>query len=134
MTLLFIIISLLILFLGYQAIKYYINRNRNLESNTEQQNILNEYSNNENNNHGKLTELSEEDKIEMSWGFLYRITDIIKKQFNKDEKNQLYEIGKKLLEYGMQYNHSVKDWYSAHKNNAKKKMKSDVKSNDNDIK
>jgi hypothetical protein len=46
-------------------------------------------------------------KLELSWEFLYEITEIVLKKFNSQDKNLVHEIGKKLHNAGMQYNHVI---------------------------
>ena len=122
MIILTIIFTLTILVLLYKLIKKYKNITQKTETSKESESSLNNEYNNIN-----PSKLSEEDKIEMSWEFLYNINDKVKKHFNQNEKNRLSEIGKKLVEYGMQYNHSVKNWYLKYQNNNKIKIETKTK-------
>jgi hypothetical protein len=51
--------------------------------------------------------LNIKNKLELSWQFLYDITDIVLKKFSSQDKNTLLELGKKLLRCGMQYEHVI---------------------------
>lgn len=46
-------------------------------------------------------------KIELSWQFLYDITNIIIKKFNDEDKNMINQIGHNLLKNGMKYEHVI---------------------------
>jgi hypothetical protein len=47
------------------------------------------------------------DKLELSWQFLYEITEIVLKKFSSQDRMQVNEIGKKLFNAGMQYDHVI---------------------------
>ena len=51
--------------------------------------------------------LSEDEKIQLSWQFLYDITDFVLKKFSKTDLDSLHQIGKELLKFGMSYQHVV---------------------------
>jgi hypothetical protein len=51
--------------------------------------------------------LNVKDKLELSWQFLYEITDIVLKKFNSQDKNMVHTLGKQLFKSGMQYEHVV---------------------------
>ena len=61
--------------------------------------------------------LSEDEKIELSWKFLYDITDFVLKKFSKPDLDSLRDIGKELLKFGMSYQHVVESGTSHKKNN-----------------
>lgn len=44
-------------------------------------------------------------KVELSWQFLYDITDIVLKKFSMEDQNIVSQIGKILFKAGMRYNH-----------------------------
>ena len=47
------------------------------------------------------------DKLELSWQFLYEITEIVLKKFSSQDKENIHELGKKLFNAGMQYEHVI---------------------------
>jgi hypothetical protein len=51
--------------------------------------------------------LNIKDKLELSWQFLYEITDIVLKKFNSQDKSIVHALGKQLFKSGMQYEHVV---------------------------
>jgi Tfp pilus assembly protein PilO len=51
--------------------------------------------------------LNIKDKLELSWQFLYEITDIILKKFSTEDKNMVHELGDRLFKAGMHYEHVV---------------------------
>jgi hypothetical protein len=61
--------------------------------------------------------LSEDEKMELSWQFLYDITDFVLKKFSKTDLDSLHQIGKELLKFGMSYQHVVEYNISNKKNN-----------------
>jgi hypothetical protein len=48
-----------------------------------------------------------QEKLELSWKFLYEITDIILNKFSNDDRTKVNQIGKDLTKTGMKYNHVV---------------------------
>ena len=46
-------------------------------------------------------------KLELSWQFLYDITDIVLKRFSSSDREEINKIGKVLFKAGMRYNHVV---------------------------
>jgi tRNA G37 N-methylase Trm5 len=52
-------------------------------------------------------ELTKEEKEELSWKFLYDITDIVLNKFTEEDQKTLLDLGKALLKYKMQYEHVV---------------------------
>ena len=46
-------------------------------------------------------------KLELSWQFLYDITDIVLKRFSSQDREETSRIGKVLFRAGMRYNHVV---------------------------
>ena len=51
--------------------------------------------------------LSLQEKLELSWQFLYKITDIVLKRFSKDDQKVLHDAAKTLVENGMTYEHVI---------------------------
>jgi len=51
--------------------------------------------------------LSEDEKMEISWQFLYDITNYVLKKFSKKDVSLVHDIGKTLVGFGMIYNHVV---------------------------
>ena len=51
--------------------------------------------------------LSEEQRIELSWRFLYEITDYVLNKFSKEDIKAVTEIGRKLIKFGMSYQHVI---------------------------
>ena len=58
-------------------------------------------------NQDKTLTMSLQEKIELSWQFLYDITDIVMKKFTKKEREEVHNIGEKLVASGVNYNHVV---------------------------
>ena len=46
-------------------------------------------------------------KLELSWQFLYDITDIVLKRFTSQDREETNRIGKILFKSGMRYNHVI---------------------------
>lgn len=51
--------------------------------------------------------LTMQERIELSWKFLYEITEIIVSKFSKGDKELLNKLGHVLLDNGMRYEHVV---------------------------
>ena len=51
--------------------------------------------------------LTNEEKVELSWQFLYKITDIVLKTFSKEDKLELEQVGRILVNNNMNYQHIV---------------------------
>ncbi|MDX1924723.1 MAG: DUF2660 domain-containing protein [Rickettsiaceae bacterium] len=51
--------------------------------------------------------LNKEEKIELSWLFLYDITDKVLNSFSKEDREAVEAIGKQMLENGAGYEHVV---------------------------
>lgn len=51
--------------------------------------------------------LSLKEKIELSWKFLYDLSEIIIKKFSPSDKESVTEIGKTLINNGMKYEHII---------------------------
>ena len=45
--------------------------------------------------------------LELSWQFLYEVTEKVMNKFNDSDKNMVNNIGKKLFNIGMRYNHVI---------------------------
>ena len=70
--------------------------------------------------------ISQEEKVELSWSFLYEITDFVLQHFSAEDKQELKEIGEILQSGGMNYQHVVE--YGITKAGlAAKKSKEDTK-------
>jgi hypothetical protein len=54
--------------------------------------------------YGKMNkELSEDERVELSWQFLYRITYYVLKKFSKQDIDLVHNIGRKFVALGMVY-------------------------------
>lgn len=51
--------------------------------------------------------LTKDEKTELSWQFLYDITDIVLNKFTPEDKNAVEDLGKKLVDSGAGYEHVV---------------------------
>ena len=51
--------------------------------------------------------LTLKEKIELSWKFLYEITELVINKFSKDDIKSANKLGYILLNNGMRYEHSV---------------------------
>lgn len=51
--------------------------------------------------------LTLQERIELSWKFLYEITELVINRFSRDDINYLNELGRILLNKGMRYEHVV---------------------------
>ena len=51
--------------------------------------------------------LTKEEKIELSWQFLYDITEVVLNKFSPEDKGNVHSIGHKLLDSGAGYEHVV---------------------------
>lgn len=51
--------------------------------------------------------LSLKEKIELSWQFLYEITETVLNRFSERDKLEVVELGQKLAENGAKYQHVV---------------------------
>lgn len=51
--------------------------------------------------------ITTEEKLELSWSFLYKITDVVLQNFNEDDKQALKDLGKVFSDGGMNYQHVV---------------------------
>lgn len=51
--------------------------------------------------------LTLQERIELSWKFLYEITEIVINRFSRDDINYVNELGDILLNKGMRYEHVV---------------------------
>ncbi len=51
--------------------------------------------------------LTKDEKIELSWQFLYGITDIVLEKFSKEDREQVAKIGHQMLEAGTGYEHVI---------------------------
>lgn len=54
-----------------------------------------------------VQKLSLKERIELSWKFLYEITELIVTKFSKEDKEALNKLGHILLNNGMRYEHVV---------------------------
>ncbi len=53
------------------------------------------------------TRMTKNQKIELSWLFLYDITDTIINKFSQDDQKKINDLGQKMLEGGGMYEHVV---------------------------
>jgi hypothetical protein len=53
--------------------------------------------------------LSASELLELSWKFLYALTDIILQKFSSRDQQQVMEQGRTLVQYGMKYQHIIED-------------------------
>jgi hypothetical protein len=51
--------------------------------------------------------LTLQERIELSWKFLYEITELVINRFSRDDINYVNELGRILLNKGMRYEHVV---------------------------
>lgn len=51
--------------------------------------------------------ISGDEKLELSWKFLYDITEMVVNKFSKKDKDETHEAGKKLAENGASYEHII---------------------------
>jgi len=51
--------------------------------------------------------LNLKEKLELSWKFLYEITENIINKFSPEDVNEVHKIGTSLLESGMRYEHII---------------------------
>lgn len=52
--------------------------------------------------------LNHDEKEELSWQFLYELTDHVMANFSQEDQDKLQELGQKMQESGIQYEHVVK--------------------------
>ena len=57
----------------------------------------------------KTVILSVKEKLEMSWKFLYDLTEIVVQKFSEEDKQKIIETGGRLFKLGMRYEHVVDD-------------------------
>jgi hypothetical protein len=69
--------------------------------------------------------LSDDEKIELSWQFLYDITDYVLKKFSKEDLNLVHKIGGNLIKFGMSYQHVVEYGIFSYKKNQVKTITED---------
>jgi len=77
--------------------------------------------------------LSQDEKLELSWEFLYAITDKVLNNFPKEDKEAIHKIGHRMLNSGVGYEHIIE--YGLPKDKGKKtgRSSSQEKSNDKSI-
>lgn len=51
--------------------------------------------------------LTKDEKIELSWQFLYDITDTVLNRFSPEDKEAIHKVGHRLLDSGAGYEHVV---------------------------
>ncbi len=71
------------------------------------------------------TILSEDEKMEISWQFLYDITDYVLKKFSKDDVSLVNDLGKTLIDCGMAYDHVVEYGIGNRRKNIAKSISED---------
>ena len=51
--------------------------------------------------------LTKDERLELSWQFLYDITDVVLNKFPEEDRKQVHEIGHKMLDVGCGYEHVI---------------------------
>lgn len=51
--------------------------------------------------------LTKDEKLELSWQFLYDITDTVLNKFSKEDREEVHKIGHKMLDVGAGYEHVI---------------------------
>lgn len=51
--------------------------------------------------------MSLKDKLELSWQFLYDITNIVLSKFSEQDRDEALEMGKVMLDHGGRYEHVI---------------------------
>lgn len=64
--------------------------------------------------------LTKDEKLELSWQFLYDITDVVLNKFSKEDKEQVHKIGREMLTIGGGYEHVIEYGLKKDKNQDKK--------------
>ncbi len=54
-----------------------------------------------------MKKLGMKKKIELSWNFLYKITEAVMNKFSKEDKEAVLQLGSMLYNNGMKYEHVV---------------------------
>jgi len=54
-----------------------------------------------------VNKLALNEKIELSWQFLYEITEIVLGKFSSEDRDSVHDIGMQLYESGMRYEHVI---------------------------
>lgn len=54
-----------------------------------------------------VTKLTLNEKIELSWQFLYEMTEIVLNKFSPEDRDAVHDIGIDLYELGMRYEHVI---------------------------
>ncbi|XVN41611.1 MAG: DUF2660 domain-containing protein [Rickettsia endosymbiont of Argas persicus] len=93
-------LAVLIIFLTFKVVLRKKNVTTSKESNSEETFALN----NKNQDNKKLTL---QERIELSWKFLYDITEVILNKFSKEDIILVNKCGRVLLENGARYEHIV---------------------------
>ncbi len=78
--------------------------------------------------------LTKEEKIELSWEFLYGITDIVLEKFSKEDREQVAKIGHQMLDAGTGYEHVIEYGLKIEKKRTKLIEEEQEKSQDIEIK
>lgn len=94
---LFLAIVTIFIYLFYKRRKRIANRDREQEAPPTNEVVYNRA--------GYIKHLSLQEKIELSWKFLYEITELIVMKFSIEDKNAVNQYGHKLLGNGMRYEH-----------------------------
>lgn len=62
---------------------------------------------NQSKNKKEEQQLSLKEKLELSWKFLYEITETVMNKFSTEDRAQVNEIGQSLTKHGMKYEHVI---------------------------
>ncbi|MCC8417294.1 MAG: DUF2660 domain-containing protein [Rickettsia endosymbiont of Bryobia graminum] len=101
---LIIIAGLLLLFI---SIFLYKKSKKLLPTDREENNVLGTLGSGNATNKNDIKKLSLKEKIELSWKFLYEVTELIVTKFSREDKEAINKLGHILLNNGMRYEHVV---------------------------
>ncbi|MCC8371256.1 MAG: DUF2660 domain-containing protein [Rickettsia endosymbiont of Pseudomimeciton antennatum] len=59
------------------------------------------------NNNNNTKKLTLKERVELSWRFLYEVTELIVNKFSKEDVKLVTQLGHTLLDNGMKYEHVV---------------------------
>lgn len=57
--------------------------------------------------HSPLVVLTKDEKVELSWQFLYELSDKVLREFSQEDQDKLAEIGRKMHDNGIHYDHII---------------------------
>ena len=91
------------------GIIYFFGRDRTIKKNIKHTSLQDAsaqaFYNKKKNNEEKKFSIKE--RLELSWKFLYDITEIVLNKFSKDDREMVHQMGKTLAKTGMRYEHVV---------------------------